>query len=64
MASKKKSKLELLKPIEAHATPRKCATCQEPAIYWKFLPNNRGTKRPPTGIDKSTRTPVCNLHTA
>ena len=47
----------LFERIAEHSTPRKCATCQQPASYWKFKTDTNG------GKDKSSRVPVCEKHT-
>jgi hypothetical protein len=49
-------KYPLHRLIEDHATARKCAECQQPAVKWGFTANKNG------GINKSSRTPLCASH--
>jgi len=54
--------MKLVLQISEQSTPRKCSVCLQPANLWKFKPNNRRTKRPASGLDLSSRRPVCALH--
>jgi hypothetical protein len=50
---KKMSEYQYIGPRQ---TPRKCATCQQPANQFRFTTDKLGA------INKSSRTPVCDSH--
>ena len=49
-------------PMHEQSTPRRCSLCPAPASFVRYSMDNKGQNKRPTGIDKSSRTFVCQNH--